>query len=145
MKKDVYQIFSGNTDDEFYTFETPVIEIDKVVCKKLIQKGVIWENVMDEKIEEFYKLDIIPDEQLKKESKYFDLNLGFVIKLLPTETLPWLERTEDMAFVLLKDKVLDYYKTLLPKLIGDVRMLQQQLNGQEFQTPIPIKRNLLIS
>lgn len=132
MKEDkIYQIFIVEKDAiEFYTFNLPTLKDGKVICKNLLQKGKVTEQIMGEKLEEYYKIqcgDLSVNSEEYVDS--FELKDGIAIKLLSIEptTFDWLDKTKEHAQSLLKDKVLDFYQLTVPKLIKGMEELQQQI------------------
>lgn len=156
MKEKIYQIFIiGENTTEYYTFNQPTIKDGKIICKSLLQKAKVVENIMGENLEEFYKVEC---GELSVDSKdfidSFELTDGVAIKLLSIEdaTFIWLNNTKQEALNLLKDKVLNYYQQTVPNLVKGIEHLQHQLkimqsnqgNNNLIHTAQPNKNKLLI-
>lgn len=132
MKEDkIYQIFIVEKDTvEFYTFNQPTLKDGKVVCKNLLQKGKVMEEIMGERLEEYYKIQCGDlSTTLEEYIDSFELKDGIAIKLLSieSEVFSWLDKTKEQAQNLLKDKVLNFYQLTVPKLIQGMEQLQIQI------------------
>lgn len=128
----IYQILTGDSEDEFYTFTLPFIETqpisDSLVCINTLKKAVVREMVLENQIEEFYAVEAThPQGKSTKELK-FDLKTGIVLKLIPVANLNWLNKTQKEAEEQLKDRVLNFYKTTVPNLVQSVEALKQEIN-----------------
>lgn len=124
--ENIYQVCVGNNKIEFYSITPPVIEKDKLVCKQLIRKSSVMEEVLGEKLEVFYRTEFI-QKDVQEDANLFQLTDGVEIKLLKLSTLNWWELTEKEATPLLKEKVLKHYQKIVPNLIQNVNQLTKQL------------------
>lgn len=138
-KDKIYQILSGNIDEEFYSFSIPTICAETAVCNEVIKKVIISEIVLGEVLEEYYEQSYSIED---KKTIDFDLSVGFVIKLMNSKELPWLGKDENMAKEALKNKVLQHYQNIVPKLVENVSFLKQEL--QNIKKQHQHKKNFLI-
>lgn len=132
-KTDVaYQIFTGESEDEYYTFEEPKFnQALELVCVNMVKKESFVNVVINRELNVPYSSDIIPE--LK-----FSLGKGVIIKSVEVVNLTWLNKTVDQAKEEMKEKELEYYRELIPKL------LEQRLGTPIQQQPPQNNKNLLI-
>lgn len=119
----IYQILTGKSElEEFYTVEAPQFskDFEALTCTNVIMKESVERQVINKKITFYYASPVI-------EHKEFYLEDGVLIKTIDADKLTWLEKTKDEAEEALKDRELEVYREILPKLIG------QQNNN--FNTP----------
>lgn len=110
----IYQILTGKSElDEFYTVEAPKFSSDfeALICSNVIMKESVERTVINKKITFFYASPVI-------ESKEFFLEDGVLIKTIEADKLTWLEKTKEEADEALKDRELEVYREILPRLIG---------------------------
>jgi hypothetical protein len=120
----VYEI-TGDDGKSYYTFKLPVFMDDKIVCNTLIGKGVVSEDIVSKKIEEYYRVELTATKE--GDPGTFPLSKGVSIKLLDSTILAWLNKTEKEAQDALKDKLLQYYQSALPVLLQNVEVLKKEL------------------
>src|SRR5579863_8104247 len=103
----LYHLVMVSTQDEFYTYDLPKFDKQMVACINLFKRGVVYEMVMKEKVEEYYQMNMVLTDVQQDTSKFdFDLRDGFAIKVVDPSTLDWLHRSEKEARDLIKDKLL---------------------------------------
>lgn len=119
--KKIYQIFTGVTEEEFYTYCYPVFSADyeDLVCKELIEKLSIEAFVLKRKITANYSSDVL-------EEKSFKLADGVVIKTIEEEkVIDWITKSESVAKSELQIKELELYRSLVPQMI----QTEKSVNG----------------
>jgi hypothetical protein len=110
-KKKIYQILTGNSEDEYYTFFTPKFKDDEfLVCKDIIIRLFVERTVINKKIKADYASEIITEQS-------FALSDGVVIKSFDIEDVGWINRAQIEAEEQLKDRELEVYREIIPKLL----------------------------
>lgn len=112
-KVKIYQILTGLTEEEYYTYDSPIFteDYEALKCTNVIIKKSIIRKVVNKQIVVHYSSEII-DEQS------FLLEDGVVIKSLDSEKLEWINKTEAQTEALLKERELEVYRELVPKLLS---------------------------
>lgn len=123
VKINIYRILTGLTEEEYYTYDHPIFSDDyeSLNCTNIIIKEGISRNIINKKIVVNYASDFISE-------KSFLLSDGVVIKSLLTDELDWLNKSELTAFEDLKDKELEVYREMIPKLLSSVNETQHIKN-----------------
>ena len=113
-------------EEENYTFSAPIFSSDytSLKCKDVIIKKNIKLSIINKIITVSFASEVIKEID-------FLLDDGIVIKTLNSSELSWLSKTESDAEVMLKDKELELYRELIPRLINE-------------KTSTQIKKNFLI-
>ncbi|MEO6305627.1 MAG: hypothetical protein ABIP51_20865 [Bacteroidia bacterium] len=109
----IYQILTGLSDDEYYTYDHPTFSTDytDLICTHVIIKNSVSRQVINKQINVHYASKFI-------ETLSFLLEDGVVIKALNSNDLEWLNKTEEDAIELLKDRELEVYREIMPKLVA---------------------------
>lgn len=117
----VYSIMSGVDENEYYTFELPIIEGSSIVINNPIKKGSVHENILNEVVEECY-MDNLVVPHLD-----FDMSSGVLIKKYHTDQILWLGRTREEAANTIKDKVINKYQQIVPNLINKISNIEAKM------------------
>lgn len=110
----IFQILTGDSDDEFYTFLTPEISKDKkyLICQEVLIKKIISIEVLNEVLTSSYS------EKQPQNINHL-LENGVLIKTLPIEYIyDWWEITKEAAESALKDQELQIYRKTIPALVN---------------------------
>lgn len=112
--KKIYQIFTGLTEEEFYTYCYPIFSADyeELICKEVVEKLFLEVVILKKRITANYSAEIL-------EEKNFKLSDGVVIKTIEEEkVMDWINKTKDMAEMTLQTKELEVYRELIPKILN---------------------------
>lgn len=112
--KKIYQIFTGLTEEEFYTYRYPVFSADyeELICKEVIEKLFLEVVILKKRITANYSAEIL-------EEKSFKLSDGVVIKTIEEDkVMDWINKTHNMAEISLQTKELEVYRELIPKILN---------------------------
>ena len=116
----VYSIMSGDSIEEYFSYELPTIDKDKIILKYPLQKCKLVENIMDKDIIEFY-YNVMQDNKIE-----FLLSNGITLIKSNIKDKKWIYRTYEEAKVIIKDKVILAYQQIIPKLLNDMKNLEQK-------------------
>lgn len=117
----VYSLMSGMDESEYYSFECPIIENGNIVLKNPFKKGQIVQQVLDERLEEYFY------SQISLDTLEFELSMGIFTKSYPKNSIYWLNMDEKEANNKIKDLVIQRYNMIVPSLITRMNTLDEQL------------------
>lgn len=110
-----YQILNGKSEDEeeYYTYEAPAFDSEKntLFCTKIFKKLEVSRVVINKTIKCFYSSEFLED-------KNFPLEDGVGIKTIETAKLTWIFKSKEQAEEALKDRELEVYREIIPKLVN---------------------------
>jgi len=115
----LYKLYSPLTNDEYYSYHAPVINLKEIALYQPFKKETVNENVLKEEIEEYYKAKL----NLDNDYLYINLSEGLIISFVEESSLIWLQNDITKAKELLKEKSLEVYKTMIPKLTSEIDKL----------------------
>lgn len=122
----IYQVMFGNDDNEYYTFELPIISIDgQIIIKSVIAKGVLTEKVIDKTVEISYAT--YPNQSVITNS----LNSRVLLARVQVNSLEWLFTTQFEAEMKIKDMVLNTFKDYVPQLFDTIKDLRNIIETQK--------------
>lgn len=127
-EKILYQIFFADSNDQYYTWATPIFDYDQVHLSGLIKKAKLSEDLIDTVVEVEYR------EEMDESNSYITRDLknnGIGISVINHEELDWIDRTKEEAEKQFKEESLNAYRNILPSLINKVNNLSNQNNRQQ--------------
>ena len=127
-EKILYQIFFADSNDQYYTWVTPIFDYDQVHLSGLIKKAKLSEDLIDTVVEVEYR------EEMDESNSYITRDLknnGIGISVINHEELDWIDRTKEEAEKQFKEESLNAYRNILPSLINKVNNLSNQNNRQQ--------------
>ena len=118
-KKSIYSIMSGDNEDEFFSYYPPTILEDRINVKEPFKKGIISEEILNQRVEEYY-ISLING----KDSISLFLITGILIKEYDVNDINWINTTEDTAKSIIKDKIILKYQQVMPSLMDKLKSLE---------------------
>jgi NACalpha-BTF3-like transcription factor len=109
----IYQILSGLTEEEFYTFSPPAFsaDFDTLLCLSVYSKKTITQKIANKTITAYYS-------HFSDVEKSFKLSNAVLIKSFNVESvIDWIYKNEDEAKNELKERELEVYRELIPILL----------------------------
>ena len=129
--KYVYYLYIGDTEAEFYTFQSPEVIDGAVYIKNVIKKEVIKEQVLEHVITIPFKASI----QLQNLKLPIADSEGIIIKCSTynSSDLKWIYKSKEDAVEEMKTAKLQVYDKVLPEIYKQMQNRRQQFNDNELE------------